>query len=109
MVRTLRPSSSKCRTSRGASYRLLPIGCGSNLTGSRKDHWGWEWRSELSRGRQADSPGAAERSAFSGLCIVFIQATKQAGTVQLVASADDLASAMVLIQNNAIEGRLFVD
>ena len=56
-----------------------------------------------------DSPGAAERSAFSGLCIVFIQATKQAGTVQLVASADDLASAMVLIQNNAIEGRLFVD
>jgi beta-galactosidase len=55
-----------------------------------------------------DSPGSAERSAFSGLCMVFVQATKQAGTIQLAASADDLAPATVLIQSNAVKVRPFV-
>ncbi len=53
--------------------------------------------------READKPdsaASAERSAFNGLCMVFVQATKQAGAIQLEATADDLESAQVVIQSN---------
>ena len=45
--------------------------------------------------READqphSPDSAERSAFSGMCMVFVQAARQAGAIQIEASADALAA-----------------
>ena len=56
-----------------------------------------------------DSPDTAVRSAFNGLGVVFVQASKQAGTLQLEASADGLESATVVIQSNAAESRPSVD
>jgi beta-galactosidase len=47
-----------------------------------------------------DSPDLAERSAFGGLCMVFVQATKQAGTIRLEAFADNLDSANLSIDSN---------
>jgi beta-galactosidase len=47
-----------------------------------------------------DSPEAATRSAFNGLCLVIVQATKKAGTIELVAAADGLESAKIVIQSN---------
>jgi beta-galactosidase len=52
-----------------------------------------------------DFPDSAGRSSFNGLCMVFVQATKQAGTILLDVSADDLESARVEIQSNAAESR----
>jgi len=46
-----------------------------------------------------ESPDSASRSAFSGLCMVFIQTTKQAGTIRLEVSGDELATARVEIQS----------
>ncbi len=54
--------------------------------------------------READKPdlkGFAWRSAFNGLCMVFIQGTKQPGTIELEASADDLDSSRLLIESQA--------
>ena len=54
--------------------------------------------------READrptSPNSAARSAFSGQCMVFVQATKQAGEVELRASGDGLASAVVTLTSAA--------
>lgn len=48
-----------------------------------------------------DAPATALRSAFNGLCLVLVQATDQAGTIHLQASADGLASAAVDIENEA--------
>jgi beta-galactosidase len=56
-----------------------------------------------------DSPDTAVRSAFNGLGMVFVQASKQAGTLQLEASADGLESAKVVIQSNAAKSRPSVD
>jgi beta-galactosidase len=47
-----------------------------------------------------DSPDLAERSAFNGLCMVFVQATKQAGIIKLEASAGKLDSANLSIESN---------
>jgi beta-galactosidase len=52
-----------------------------------------------------DHPDSAGRSAFNGLCMVFIQATKQAGTIQLDATAEDIEAAQVVIQSHAAEAR----
>lgn len=62
--------------------------------------------------READRPGTASsagRSAFNGLCMVFVQSTKQAGPIQLTASAEGLAFALAVIQSNPAETRPFVD
>ncbi len=41
------------------------------------------------------SPNGAVRSAFNGLCMAFIQATKQSGTIRLEVSGNNLDSAHV--------------
>ncbi len=41
---------------------------------------------------------ATQRSAFNGLCAAIVQAKKEAGTIQLVASAPGLPSATVAIE-----------
>jgi beta-galactosidase len=51
------------------------------------------------------SPDSAERSAFNGLGMVFVQATKEAGTIQLEASTDGLESAKVVIQSDTVKLR----
>ena len=50
-----------------------------------------------------DSPEAATRSAFNGLCLVIVQALKKAGTMELETTADGLESAKVVIQSNEVE------
>jgi beta-galactosidase len=55
-----------------------------------------------------DSPNSAARSSFSGLCIVFVQATKEPGSIQLEVSADALESAQVVIRSNVAELRAAV-
>jgi beta-galactosidase len=52
-----------------------------------------------------DAPDAATRSAFNGLCLVIIQATKNAGSIELEAAADGLESAKIIIQSNEAELR----
>ena len=62
--------------------------------------------------REDDKPASAAsavRSAFNGLCMAFVQSTKQAGPIQMTASAEGLASAMVVIQSAAAEIRTSVD
>jgi beta-galactosidase len=62
--------------------------------------------------READkpaSPEAADRSAFNGLCMVFVQATKEAGDIQLIVTADDLGSATVVIRSRVAKSRPAVD
>jgi len=57
---------------------------------------------------EADKPDqqdSAVRSAFSGLCMVFVQATKQAGPIQIEASADGLGTTSFIIQSNAVRLR----
>ena len=57
---------------------------------------------------EADKPDqqdSAVRSAFSGLCMVFVQATKQAGPIQVEASADGLGTTSFIIQSNAVRLR----
>jgi beta-galactosidase len=52
--------------------------------------------------READkpaSPRAAERSAFNGLCMAFLQASKQAGNIQFAVSSEGLESATVVIRS----------
>jgi beta-galactosidase len=53
-----------------------------------------------------DLPDYATRSAFNGLCMAFVQAGKQPGTIRLEASSDGLESAFVEIQSKAIDPRL---
>ncbi len=48
-----------------------------------------------------DAPDAAGRSAFNGLCMAFVQSTKQEGLIQIGASAEGLTSAQVVIQSAA--------
>jgi beta-galactosidase len=48
-----------------------------------------------------DSPDAATRSAFNGLCLAIVQATKNAGTIELEAFADGLDPAKIVIQSKA--------
>jgi beta-galactosidase len=47
-----------------------------------------------------DAPDAATRSAFNGLCLVIVQATKKAGTIELEVFADGLEPAKIVIQSN---------
>jgi beta-galactosidase len=51
------------------------------------------------------SPNAASRSAFSGQCMVLLQATKSAGNVQLLASGEGLTSATVTLNSAVNAGR----
>ncbi|HEV2618347.1 MAG TPA: beta-galactosidase, partial [Acidobacteriaceae bacterium] len=48
-----------------------------------------------------DATDAAIRSAFNGLCLALVQATAEAGTIHLEASAEGLASARVEIESGA--------
>jgi beta-galactosidase len=51
---------------------------------------------------EADKPESSDlawRSAFNGLCMVFIQTTKRAGTLRLDVSGDELASAQIEIRS----------
>ncbi len=50
-----------------------------------------------------DSPDAATRSAFNGLCLVIVQATKTVGTIELEAAADGLEPAKIVIQCDKVE------
>jgi beta-galactosidase len=52
---------------------------------------------------------ATKRSAFNGLCMAFMQATKQAGEIRVVASAAGLESASTVIQAEAAQLRPAVD
>jgi beta-galactosidase len=52
-----------------------------------------------------ESPDSAVRNTFNGLCLTIVQATKQAGAIQLEASADGIGSAKVVIQSKAGEMR----
>ena len=52
--------------------------------------------------READRPASAtsaERSAFSGQCMVFVQSAKRAGAVELRASCDGLTGSIVTFQS----------
>ncbi len=54
--------------------------------------------------READRPASAtsaERSVFSGQCMVFVQSVKEAGAVELHASSEGLATAVVTLQSTA--------
>jgi beta-galactosidase len=58
--------------------------------------------------READRPASgtsAERSVFSGQCMVFVQSVKQAGAVELRASSDGLASAVATVHSTADAAR----
>jgi len=62
--------------------------------------------------READkphSPKVGERSAFNGLSMAFVQATKEGGDIQLAVSSEGLESAMVVIRSNAAKLRAAVD
>jgi beta-galactosidase len=53
---------------------------------------------------EADQPSssqAASRSAFSGLCMVFIQSTKKPGPIELQVFAEDIGTSRVTIQSVA--------
>jgi beta-galactosidase len=52
---------------------------------------------------------ATKRSAFNGLCMAFVQATKQAGEIRVVASASGLESATAVIQAEAAQPRPAVE
>jgi beta-galactosidase len=47
------------------------------------------------------APGAAVRSAFSGMCLALVQSTDQAGTIRLEASAEGLPPASIDIECGA--------
>jgi hypothetical protein len=53
-----------------------------------------------------DSNAAA---AFGGLCMIFVQSTKQAGEVQVAASASSLQSARLAIPSRAANPRRAMD
>ena len=58
--------------------------------------------------READRPASAttaERSAFSGQCMVFVQSAKQAGAVELRASGEGLTTAVVTLHGTATAAR----
>ena len=62
--------------------------------------------------KENDRPASirsASRSAFSGLCMVFVQSTQQAGEVQIEASARDLQSARLVIPIHAAKIRPAMD
>ena len=50
-----------------------------------------------------DSPDTATRSAFNGLCLVIVQASKKAGALELEVAADGLESAKIVIHSNVVE------
>ena len=52
-----------------------------------------------------ESPNAGLRSAFNGLCMAFIQATKQPGTIRVEVSGNNLNSTQADIQSVASRGR----
>jgi beta-galactosidase len=49
------------------------------------------------------SPDSATRSALNGLCLVIIQATKKAGTIELEATGNGLESAKLVTQSSEVE------
>jgi beta-galactosidase len=49
-----------------------------------------------------DATDAAVRSAFNGLCLALVQATAEAGTIHLEASAEGLPSVSVEIESGAV-------
>ena len=58
--------------------------------------------------READKPSSSDsavRSVFNGLSMVFVQALRQSGKLQLEASSDGLESAKFVIQSEAAELR----
>jgi len=58
--------------------------------------------------REPDKPGTSDsawRSAFNGLCMVFIQATKHSGIIRLEVSGDDLTTTQVEIRSVATKIR----
>ena len=61
--------------------------------------------------RDADKPAsgaAAFRSAFNGLCIVFVQSTRQDGTIWIEASADGRHSTSIALQSQNVALRPWV-
>jgi beta-galactosidase len=56
-----------------------------------------------------ESDKGNKRSAFNGLCMAFVQATKQAGEIRVAASANGLESASTIIQAEATQLRPAVD
>jgi beta-galactosidase len=51
---------------------------------------------------------ASQRSAFNGMCLAVVQATKTPGTITLRATADGLQPATLVIPANAATARAFV-
>jgi beta-galactosidase len=56
-----------------------------------------------------ESDKGNKRSAFNGLCMVFVQANKQAGEIRVAASANGLEGASLTIQAEAAQLRPAVD
>jgi beta-galactosidase len=56
-------------------------------------------------GADAPSGGMAKRSAFNGLCMAIVQATKNAGDIRVEASSPGLAGATVMIHAAAATAR----
>jgi beta-galactosidase len=56
-----------------------------------------------------ESDKGNKRSAFNGLCMAFVQATKQAGEIRVAASANGLAGASLTLQAEAVQLRPAVD
>jgi beta-galactosidase len=56
-----------------------------------------------------ESDKGSKRSAFNGLCMAFVQATKNAGEIRVVASATGLESASTVIRAEAAQLRPAVD
>jgi beta-galactosidase len=88
--------------------RIVPIGSNKvsfKLSGTGKIIGVGNGDPSCHEADKPDSPNSAVRSSFGGLCIVFVQATKEPGTIELTVSADDLESAQVVIHSNAAELR----
>jgi len=51
----------------------------------------------------------ADLRAFNGLYLVIVQATRKAGTIELVAAADGLEAAKIVIRYNEAEPRPALD
>jgi beta-galactosidase len=56
-----------------------------------------------------ESDKGSKRSAFNGLCMAFVQASKHAGEIRVVASASGLESALTVIQAEAAQLRPAVE
>ncbi len=93
---------------RDSSDRVVPTACHLlhfKLTGPGKIIGVGNGDPSCRERDKPESPDAAERSAFNGLCMAFIQSTKRSGIIRVEVSGDNLNSAQVEIQSIATRER----